>query len=225
MFLPLDDDAPTHRLFRPHATWAFVGLCVAVFLLFQSGIVLDLEPEFSLGYGLIPQVFAGNAELSEYIGHAPTLLTPLTSMFLHGNWMHLIGNMLFVWIFADNVEEAFGTRRFVAFYLVTGAAAGLAYAALDRQSSSPLIGASGAVSAVLGAYLVLYPNVKVFGLALNVIPLRVPAFWFIAAWFVLQVGHALFDPNRSVAWVAHISGLIFGAAAVLALRIRPVHHR
>ena len=225
MFLPLDDDAPTHRNFRPQATWAIVALCVAVFLLFQSGSVFDLEPEFSLGFGLIPQVFAGNAELSHHITHAPTLLTPLTSLFLHGNWMHLIGNMLFVWIFADNVEEAFGTRRFALFYLGAGAAAGLAYAALDRGSSSPLIGASGAVSAVLGAYLVLYPNVKVFGLALNIIPVRVPALWFIAAWFVLQIGHALFDPNRSVAWVAHIAGLIIGAAAVLALRIHPVHNR
>ena len=76
---------------------------------------------------------------------------------------------------------------------------------------------------MLGAYLVLYPQVKVFGLALNIIPVRVPAFWFIAAWFVLQIGHALFDPNRSVAWVAHIAGLVIGAVAVMIMKVRPIH--
>lgn len=221
MFLPLNDEAALHHRFTPWGAWGAIALCVTIFVLFQAGLVFDLEPRLSLGFGLIPQVFAGQADLAREITAAPTLLTPLTSLFLHGNFMHLIGNMLFIWIFADNVEEAMGTPAFVTFYLAAGAAAGIAYALMDTSSPSPLIGASGAVSAVLGAYLVLYPQVKVFGLAFKVIPFRVPAFWFIGAWFVLQVGHALFDPNRSVAWVAHIAGLIIGALAVVALRIRP----
>lgn len=224
MFLPISDEAPVHHWFRPHATWGAIGLCTLVFVLFQAGVIFDLEPGLSLGFGLIPQVFSGQADLAPAIVAAPTLLTPLTSMFLHGGAMHLIGNMLFIWIFGDNVEEAMGTAAFTLFYLMAGAAAGVVYALLAHQSPAPLIGASGAVAAVLGAYLVLYPQVKVFGLALNIIPVRVPAFWFIAAWFVLQIGHALFDPNRSVAWVAHIAGLLIGAVAVMIMKVRPVHH-
>lgn len=223
MFLPISDENSLGHAFRPYGSWGAIVLCSLVFVLFQAGVLFMLEPEFSLGFGLIPQVFTGRAELAPNIAAAPVLLTPVTSMFLHGGMMHLVGNMLFVWIFGDNVEEAMGTPGFIAFYLMAGAAAGLTYAFVARESPAPLIGASGAVSAVLGAYLVLYPQVKVFGLALNVIPVRIPAFWFIAAWFVLQVGHALFDPNRSVAWIAHIAGLMIGALAVLAMRLKPVH--
>jgi len=222
IFLPLSDDAPLDHRFTPYGAWSAIGLCTVIFVLFQAEVILSLEPAFSLGFGLIPQVFSGHAELSPDIRSAPTLFTPITSLFLHGNILHLVGNMLFLWIFADNVEEAMGTPAFILFYLATGAAAGIAYALATPESSSPLIGASGAVAAILGAYLVLYPEVKVFGLALNILPVRIPAFWFIAAWFVFQIGHALYDHDRSVAWVAHIAGLVIGALAVVALRIRPL---
>lgn len=222
IFLPLSDEAPLDHRFVPYGVWSAIALCTAIFILFQADVIFALEPAFSLGFGLIPQVFSGQAELAPGITAAPVLTTPVTSLFLHGGALHLIGNMLFLWIFADNVEEAMGTPAFILFYLAAGAAAGIAYALATPDSPAPLIGASGAVAAILGAYLVLYPQVKVFGLALNILPMRIPAFWFIAAWFIFQIGHALYDKDRSVAWIAHIAGLVIGALAVLALRIRPI---
>lgn len=221
MFLPLNDDAPLPRHFTPHVNWGVIAVCVMIYLVFQSGLLAPADPQFALGYGLIPAVFVTDAYLQPGITHAPTLLTPLTSLFLHGSWMHLIGNMLFLVIFGDNIEKELGPARFIALYLVCGAASGIAFALTVTSSVAPLIGASGAVSAVLGAYLVLHPNVRVFGLLLNVIPVRIPAYWFIGGWFLLQLGHALFDPNRHVAWVAHVAGLVFGALWMLAARHGP----
>ncbi len=223
MLLPLHDEAPMRRLKQPSVTWGLIVITTAIFGLFQSGILGALEPKFSLGFGLIPSVFFGLDTLDPAIAHAPAILTPLTSLFLHAGWMHLAGNMLFLWVFGDNVEDALGHDRFLAFYLVTGIIAGLAFAILNQTTQSPLIGASGAVSGVLGAYLVLYPKVAVFGLFLNVVPVRIPALWFIGGWFAFQLGHALFDPNQAIAWVAHVFGVIAGVGIIFLLRLRSLN--
>lgn len=218
MFLPINDGEPLRRLAAPWVTWTIIAVTSAIFILFESDVLFRLEPQLSLGFGLIPSVIFGDDVLDARIGHAPSWLTPVTHLFLHGSLIHLAGNMLFLWVFADNVEDEMGHERFAVFYLLTGVIAGLSYAVMARDTQAPLVGASGAVSGVLGAYLLLHPNVRVFGLFLNVIPVRIPAFWFILGWFALQVGHALFDPNQSVAWVAHIAGLIAGAILVTPFR-------
>jgi membrane associated rhomboid family serine protease len=220
MFLPLKDENQMRCLESPRVTWTIIATCVVAYLLFQADLFAKLEPNVSLGFGLVPSVIFGRDIIDPRILQAPTWATPLTYQFLHGGLVHLAGNMLFLWVFADNVEDEMGHGRFALFYLVSGALAGLAYALTLPAGQAPLIGASGSVSAVLGAYLVLHPNTRVFGLFMNIIPVRIPALWFILGWFALQLGHALFDPNRAVAWIAHVAGVVIGAALVYPFRRR-----
>jgi membrane associated rhomboid family serine protease len=211
--IPLHDDNPTE--IRPYVTWALIAICVLVFLWQQTpgngGVVLSL--------GFIPAVLLGKAELSPELVMVPAALTPVTSMFLHGGWMHLIGNMLYLWIFGNNVEDAMGHGRFIAFYAVCGLAAAAAQAALDPAARIPKIRASGAIAGVLGAYALLYPRAKV----LVLIPIfvifttvRLPALWVLGGWFVLQlINGALADPaGGGVAWWAHIGGFAAGLALI-----------
>jgi len=218
VFLPLNDEAPLPSRFRPLLTWGLIGLTSAIFVLFQSSALFNLEPAVSIGYGLVPAVFSGSARLEDGLAGVPTALTPVSSIFLHGGWMHLITNMLFLGIFGDNIERALGRAGYLLLYLACGAGAGIAYALAYADSTSPMIGASGAVSAVLGAYLVLHPNVRVFGLLLNIIPVRIPAFWFIGGWFALQVGQMLAGDSTGVAWMAHVAGLVLGAVLMAVAR-------
>src|SRR4051794_732607 len=132
------------------------------------------EDWIAAGFGLVPAVLFGTEALPGGLPFVPEPLTLLTSLFLHGSLFHLIGNMLFVWVFGDNVEDAMGHGRFLAFYLACGAAAGLAHAYANPESTRPLIGASGAVAGVVAAYLLLYPRVKLWGLFLGGISPQVP---------------------------------------------------
>ena len=216
MFLPLHDENPTNIRFHPVMTWTIIGVSTVIFVVFQSGLVLPLSPEMVIAFGLIPSVLTGNNTIDPEVFHIPTMLTPLTYAFLHGNWMHLIGNMLFLWVFGDNVEYDLGRIPFLLFYLAAGAAAGIVFAVFTPTSNSPLVGASGSVAAILGAYLVLHPQVRIYGLIFNVIPVRLPALWLIGGWFLFQLGHASFDPDTSVAWLVHVVGLVIGALGMLA---------
>ena len=146
----------------------------------------------------------------------------ITYAFLHGNFMHLIGNMLFLWVFGDNVEDAMGHGRYLAFYIICAIVSGLAYALLDLNSDMPLIGASGAVSGVVAAYLMLHPKVKVWVLALGRIPLRLSAQWLLGAWVLYQIYNAVAYPESQVAWIAHVGGLVAGAILVLFFRRKGV---
>ncbi|MCB9831376.1 MAG: rhomboid family intramembrane serine protease [Planctomycetes bacterium] len=147
----------------------------------------------------------------------PSWLTLLTSMFLHGGWMHLIGNMVFLWVFGNNIEDAVGRLRYLVFYLVCGVGATLAHVFSVPASMTPLVGASGAISGVLGAYLVLYPKARVLALVpippLFLTTLYLPAGIFLAIWFVLQIS-GLFRPDEAVAFWAHIGGFILGLALI-----------
>ncbi|MCB1805755.1 MAG: rhomboid family intramembrane serine protease, partial [Candidatus Competibacteraceae bacterium] len=151
----------------------------------------------------------------------PAEITLLTYMFLHTDIWHLLGNMLFLWVFADNIEDAMGHFRFALFYLLCGIAAGLCHGLFEADSIAPLIGASGAAAGVLGAYLLLHPKVKILVLLFGRLPLVLPAYVLIAGWVGLQL-FALFYSDENISWWAHIGGFLVGAALLPLLRDKSI---
>jgi membrane associated rhomboid family serine protease len=151
-------------------------------------------------------------------GQVPEWVTPITYQFLHGNILHLLSNMLFLWVFGDNVEDAMGHVMFLVFYLLCGIAGGLAHAAFLPSSPLPLVGASGAIAGVIAAYLMLHPRVRVWVLAFRVVPLRVPAALVLGIWVVTQLAMVVLMPSDGVAWWAHIGGMVAGAVMILFMR-------
>ena len=162
------------------------------------------------------------ANSGQMIGAIPEHFTPISYMFLHGGWMHLIGNMLFLWVFGDNVEDAMGHLPFIVFYLLCGILAGYAHSLMAPSSPSPLIGASGAVAGVIAAYLMLHPNVLVWVLAFGAISMNLRAVWVLGAWVVLQFASLIMAQQSNTAWWAHIGGLAAGALLILVMRRRGV---
>jgi membrane associated rhomboid family serine protease len=211
MFIPLRDENPTARL--PVVTVALIAVNAIVFFL-QAAAPRGLEMA-ALRFGAVPYDivhFRATAEAA-----FPPLATLLTSMFLHGSLFHLAGNMLYLWIFGNNIEDRLGPVRFVLFYLASGVAAALTHILFQPGSRIPMIGASGAIAGVLGAYMVLYPHarVKVFVfliLYIDVIP--IPAGLVLGLWFVMQLLNV--GMGGGVAWFAHIGGFLTG---ILLLRL------
>ncbi|KAA2235486.1 rhomboid family intramembrane serine protease [Salinarimonas soli] len=202
----------------PFVTRAILAACILVHLAIVSGLLpLDVTWIYA-GLGLIPSVLLGTEALPDGLPLVPAPLTLATSLFLHATWLHLVGNMLFLWVFGDNVEDALGHGRFLLFYVLCGIGAGLAHALLDPGSIHPLIGASGAVSGVVAAYVMLHPRVQVWGLFLKGIPLRLRASWAISVWVLFQIGAAFLGGDESVGWFAHLGGLGVGAALILVMR-------
>ncbi|MDP6572273.1 MAG: rhomboid family intramembrane serine protease [Rhodospirillales bacterium] len=219
---PLKDDNPLTRIPFQYVTAVLVGVCVAVFL-WQVSLAAEGETAI-LGLGAIPAVLFGSRELAPELVLVPAPLTLVTSMFLHGGWMHLIGNMVFLWIFGDNIEDSMGHLRFLVFYLACGVAAALAHAALNAGSIVPMVGASGAISGVMGAYLVLHPRTQVLVLFMYMVT-RLPAFVVLGLWIGLQVVNAAMiggAPGGGTAWWAHIGGFIAGAALIVPFRHKTV---
>jgi membrane associated rhomboid family serine protease len=212
--IPLHDDNPT--TIRPVVTVAFIALCVVVFF-WQVSLPERAMFAATIGYGAIPAVIFGHVALPPGLDTVPPLATLVTSMFMHGGWMHIIGNMLYLWVFGNNVEDSMGHARFAVFYIVCGIVAALAHALQDVQSTVPMIGASGAVSGVLGAYLLLYPRARILvlvWLGIFVTTVRVPAMVVLGFWIVLQfinlaVAAAAEEPG-GVAWMAHVGGFAAG---------------
>ena len=167
-----------------------------------------------LSFGMLPAVLLDHRQLASELVVLPAELTLVSSMFLHVNWMHLIGNMAFLWVFGDNVEDSMGHGRFLLFYLLCGLFASLAHALADTQSISPLVGASGAIAGVLGAYLMLHPRVKVIVLVGLRIPLRLRAYWVIGFWLGLQFYFVATDAGGNTAWWAHIGGFVTGVMLI-----------
>jgi membrane associated rhomboid family serine protease len=222
--IPLRDHIATSR--TPYVTFAIIGACVLVFL-WQLSLDGRAGQEAVFALGAIPAVILGDARLPADIAMVPPLATVFTSMFMHGGWMHLLGNMLYMWIFADNVEDSMGHARFVAFYLLCGIAAVLAQALPDPASQVPMIGASGAISGVLGAYLLLYPRARV----LVMIPLGfiikthyLPAAAVLGFYFVFQVVMTAMTPagGSGVAFAAHLGGFAAGVALIPVFKHRRV---
>ncbi len=222
--IPLRDDNPTS--ITPYVTYAFIGACVLAFLwqlsLGQKGFEAAVA-----ALGVIPVTLLGDESLPPALYLVPPAATLFTSMFLHGGFMHLAGNMLYLWIFGNNVEDAMGHVRFVIFYVLSGLAAAMAQALPNPDSTIPMIGASGAISGVLGAYLLLYPRARV----LVLIPLGafsrviyVPAMFVLGFWFVLQlISSALADPSQGgVAFGAHIGGFVAGMVLIPLFKHRGV---
>jgi membrane associated rhomboid family serine protease len=214
--IPLSDDNPSNH--PPIVTIVFIGACVLVFL-WQFSLGPGRGQQIIYALGAIPAVLLGQGELPAELALVPPAVTTLTSMFMHGGWMHLIGNMLYLWIFGDNVEDSMGHARFVVFYILCGLAAVLAQALPDPTSTIPMVGASGAISGVLGAYLLLYPHARVlvaipFGFILHTV--RIPAGIVLIMWFGLQLlSNTMAQAGEGgVAFRAHIGGFIAGMVLI-----------
>jgi membrane associated rhomboid family serine protease len=225
MLLPLHDDNPLKHIKFQYVTIGIIAACVAVFF-YQLSLQGRSEQAFIFGFGAIPAVVFGIKTLPAELVHVPAALSLVTSMFLHGGFMHLAGNMLYLWIFGNNIEDAMGRGRFLVFYLLCGIAAVLAQALPDTHSSVPMIGASGAISGVLGAYLLLYPRARV----LVVVPLgfflhtmRLSAGIVLVIWFAMQIFSSLAaGSGPGVAWFAHIGGFVAGLVLVPLFKRRDV---
>ena len=205
--LPLQDVNPLYR--RPYLTWALIGINVLVFL-YQNTLPQRELASFILANGVIPFEVANSFSLD-------TALDIVRSMFIHGSWSHLFSNMLYLGIFGDNVEDRFGRLFFLLFYLLCGAAAAFTQVLVDPQSMTPMVGASGAIAGVLGAYVVLYPGVRVRGLIFFGFFARiaeVPALFVLGLWFVLQLfnGFLSLGVPFGIAFFAHVGGFVAGMA-------------
>ena len=221
MFIPIHDGVALRFIRVAVTTKAIIGVNVAIYLAILTHVIADPD-RLDLALGFIPSVFFGTAHLTPELYVVPTAVTIVTSLFLHAGFAHIAGNMLFLWVFGDNVEDAMGSLRFLAFYLLCGVCAAVAYAFSSPESVSPLIGASGAVSGVVVAYLILYPRVNVLGLIFSWLPLRLRASWLIGAWIAFQLGSALFSADAGVGWWAHLGGMAAGLVLTPLLKRREV---
>ncbi len=221
MFIPLHDANSLKHIKLQYVTLAIIAANVIVWIL----TTLDAESFGTaavLGFGFIPAVVHDTAELAPQFVYLPEEFSYVTYSFLHGDFWHLAGNMLFLWVFGDNVEDAFGHVRYALFYVICAAAGAFAHGLLLWESESPLIGASGAVAGVVAAYLMLHPHVKVWVLALARIPIRLPAWIPLAFWVAFQFVMVAILPEDQVSWAAHVGGIVAGALLVLVLRRRGV---
>ena len=215
--IPLKDDNPTNS--KPIVSYGIIGFCILVFLA-QLGLTENELRDFTYSYGLIPSVLMGIDQLPSDLFKISPVGTIFTSMFMHGSWMHLIGNMLYLWIFADNIEDDLGILNFVIFYFVCGVGAAMSQVIMDINSQIPMIGASGAIGGVLGGYLINYPNTRV----LVLIPLgffsqliKIRALYVLGFWFILQFINSFISSSSAggVAYAAHIGGFISGVILIL----------
>lgn len=215
-FIPIHDTNPLRHIGRPWGTWALIAANCAIFSLSLGNN--EAIQSSAISFGLIPAIFNDSAVLpADYLA-IPDGLTLLTYAFLHGDIWHLCGNMVFLWVFADNIEDALGHYRFLAFYCLSAIGAGYVHVLAAPVSEVPVIGASGAVAAVVAAYLMLHPFVKVWVLALGRIPLRIAAVWPLGFWALFQVYEVSTSERGEIAWWTHIGGFICGAILVLILR-------
>lgn len=210
MFFPIGDDQ-VHKGHPPYFAYGFIALNVLIFL-YQASLTDAQFSQFVYEFGCIPDSIESGQDYH----------TLLTSIFLHGGWMHLLGNMLYMWIFADNIEASIGSPGFIVFYLLGGLAAGLCHIYFNAGSENPAVGASGALSAVMGAYIVMFPKSNIKGF-LFILRVSVPAFLFLGFWFFQQsqAGIAsIGDTSGGIAWWAHIGGFVFGVICGFIFRFR-----
>jgi len=214
--IPLHDDNPT-RLF-PYITIAIIVVCSIAFF-WQLSLDPRAQQIVTVSLGVIPATLIGGQRLPPELSVLPPFLTVFTSMFLHGGWLHILGNMLYLWIFGNNVEDAMGHRRFIIFYFLCGIAAAMTQSLLNPDSTVPMIGASGAIAGVLGAYLLLHPRARV----LVVLPIwiifytvRLPALVVLGFWFAMQAISTILSSSESsgVAWGAHVGGFVAGVVLI-----------
>jgi membrane associated rhomboid family serine protease len=240
--IPLKDENPTRR--APVVTVLLLAACVGIYFFWQPSPLGDdiddllfsldhaaipcevierrplTEPEVAATFGVAQQSDAcglGSSESRPYAPDKSIALSVLTSMFLHGSLLHLGGNLLFLWIFGNNIEDHLGPIRYLLFYVAAGVVATLTHVALNLDSTIPMVGASGAIAGVMGAYLVWFPDAPVRTLLVFflILVVRVRAKWILGFWFVLQF---FTSPNSGVAWAAHVGGFVFGVIVALIVR-------
>jgi membrane associated rhomboid family serine protease len=223
--IPLHDDNPTTT--RPLVTVGIMIACTVVYVFQHLLMSSEGATEAIYALGVIPALLTGHATAD--FSAVPPALSVLTSMFVHGGFLHLAGNMLYLWIFGNNVEEAMGHVKFAIFYLLCGIAAVAAQVLPNPASQIPMVGASGAISGVLGAYMLLYPRARVLlGLPLGFLIIelgRWPAIWVLVAWFVMQLVMGFFSaPSEAggVAFGAHVGGFVAGCLLVTLFKRRGV---
>lgn len=223
MFFPIYDHNPVDRV--PVVTYVIIGLNVAVWLFAQgAGIVPALYDRTLCHFALVSGDLLGLIPFGSWTSlesgavcvfdGKPNFFTLITHMFMHGGWLHIIGNMWYLWIFGDNIENALGRIRFVIFYLLCGIVAAGAQMATDFDSVRPMIGASGAVCGVLGAYILLHPRSRIKVLLFFFIVIEIPAVIVLGLYFAIQVYFGLFSTDLGVAYWAHIGGFVVGLALV-----------
>jgi membrane associated rhomboid family serine protease len=220
--IPLHDNNPTTR--TPVVTIALIAICVLVYC-WQVSLGPRAGQAAVYSFGFIPAVVFEGASLPAELVRVPAELTLVTSMFLHGSFMHLAGNMLYLWVFGNNIEDVCGHFRFVLFYLLCGLVAAFAQALPNPASEVPMIGASGAISGVLGAYFLLFPHASVltlviFGFFWRIV--SIPALVVLGFWMVVQILNGLgsFGSGGGVAWFAHIGGFVAGMGLLFVFRPR-----
>lgn len=219
--IPLHDNIPTERF--PLLTIGIIATCVLVFL-WQNSLSPSGQQNIAYTLGTVPaHLFDHRGTYTRSI-FIPPVLTLFTSMFLHGGWLHLLGNMLYLWIFGNNIEDVLGHGRFLLFYFLAGLVAVLSHALPNPASTVPMIGASGAISGILGAYLLLFPKARI----LVLIPLgfiapviRISALLVLGLWFVMQILNSVFSGTTAgdVAWGAHVGGFVAGIILLPLFRI------
>jgi membrane associated rhomboid family serine protease len=217
MFLPLHDRNPILHVDFPYVTYGLLAANLLVFLL-QLSMADYGFGWFAVEYGMIPVVVRDL--VPQPVAWLPAYANLFTYAFLHADWMHLLSNMLFLWVFGDNIEDALGHVKFLLFYLACAALAALVHIAFNIDSTGPLIGASGAVAGVMGAYILLYPHARVYVLFRIVIPipLPVPAMWMLGVWIATQIFFVLIGSEDPVSWWAHLGGVAAGALLAIPLR-------
>ena len=222
MFLPLHDNAELRVIRFQTVTLALVVANVTVFLVMRYVLAPPQSMGVLLAFGAVPAVLTAQAQLDVALQVVPEPATLFTYMFLHAGWLHLIGNMAFMLVFADNVEDGFGHLGFIVFYLACGLAAALAHTLANPASQMPLVGASGAVAGVLASYMLLYPRARVWVLLFMRIPLRLSALWALAGWIGFQIVAGLLSDGAAggVAWWAHVGGFAAGLLITIAMRRR-----
>lgn len=213
--IPLKDDVPSYTF--PYVTLFIIALNIFVFT-YQLTLGVRGTESFIYRTAAIPYEIMNLTDIRPR-SVVPPPLTLFTAMFVHGGVLHLAGNMLFLWIFGDNIEDALGHFKFILFYLGSGVVASMAHIWMEPSSTLPMIGASGAIAGVLGAYFLLFPRAKVLTLVflvffINIV--RLPAVIFLGLWFLFQILSS--GSGGGIAWYAHIGGFVAGAAAIMILR-------
>ena len=251
MVLPVHDVNPVRR--TPVVTYLLIAANVVVFLLSPLALtiagsgsaraqctqlafldrwaatpaeVISNQPDPDVATGVVEGVRRGqvDCETGPPAYDMPPVVSVLSAMFLHGGWLHLIGNMLYLYVFGNNVEDRLGRLKFLVFYLACGYAATYGFSVADPTSQTPLVGASGAVAGVLGAYLVLFPRARIWSLLtfFFFLPVRLPAWLVLGSWFLLQYlyfrGAGITDAGGGVAYLAHVIGFVLGALLVIPIR-------
>jgi membrane associated rhomboid family serine protease len=214
MVIPIYDNDPLDQNPWAVVTWSLIAFNIIAFVI-ELNASEAAELAMIRDYAVIPAAITGHVTLG---GSLPPVWSVFTYMFLHGGWSHIIGNMLFLWVLGDNVEDAMGSVRFFFFYMLCGAAGGLAHLFVYPDSVVPLVGASGAVAGVVAAYFMLRPCARIVVLVFGFVPLRLGSAWVLGFWALTQVWHVLTPSQGATAWWAHIGGMMMGAILVVALR-------